>query len=163
MVDGSGGREDHPVVERQDFGSRRVGWRRRLTVAEAFQGVAETQVVGASDEVDDVAAGVAAEAVEAAGLRIDGEAWVLVLMEGAVADEVRAALPQRDAVRGDDIRDRVPLLDAVDVVDHSSSLNRVGGGSKRTMAGCGLTGVQGKAANTQTPHACQLRLLGEVR
>jgi hypothetical protein len=27
-------------------------------------------------------------------------------------------------VRGDDIRNRVPLLDTVDVVDHGSSLNR---------------------------------------
>jgi hypothetical protein len=37
------------------------------------------------------------------------------------ASEVRAALPKRDAVRGDDIRDRITLFDTVDVVGHSSS------------------------------------------
>jgi hypothetical protein len=39
-----------------------------------------------------VAAGVAAEAVEAAGLRVDSEAWMLVLMERTATHEVRAAL-----------------------------------------------------------------------
>ena len=46
------------------------------------QGGAGAQVVGAADEADDVAAGAAAEAVEAAGLRIDGEAGVLGLRDG---------------------------------------------------------------------------------
>jgi hypothetical protein len=33
---------------------------------------------------------------------------------------VRAAFAQRDAMRGDDIRDWVPLLDAVEIVDHGA-------------------------------------------
>ncbi len=53
------------------------------------KGVAEVQVVGAPHEVDDVSAGVATEAVETPRLRVDAQAWMLVVMERAEADEMR--------------------------------------------------------------------------
>ena len=46
-------------------------------------------------------------------------------LKGPIRGRIHQKLTQRDTVRGDDICDRVPLFDAVDVVDHGSSLNRV--------------------------------------
>src|SRR5690606_579624 len=58
----------------------------------------------------------AAEAVEAARFRVDDEARVRVVVEGAAAAEVGAAATQGDAVTLHDRLDRVLLLDLLDVV-----------------------------------------------
>ena len=96
VVDAAGRRQDHPVVQGSasgGLGRAGVGPRRRTAVAQALQRLAEAEPLGPAHEVDDVAAGLAAEAEEAGGLGVDDQARVLVLVEGAAAHQVRPAGP----------------------------------------------------------------------
>ena len=86
-----------------------------LPAVEFRYGAEEVEVAGALDEVDDVAAGAAPEAVEPVGHPVHRQRGCRVLVEGAAADEPVPARVQLDAGRGDDVGQRVPGSDGVDV------------------------------------------------
>ena len=91
---------------------------RRLPLAQSCERLAEADAVCAPDEVDHIAAGAAAEAVEAPRLWVDDEARAAVFVERAAAAQAPAAGTQLDAVCRDHLRDGMGTLHALGVVRH---------------------------------------------
>ena len=84
-------------------------------IREPFDRAGEVEPLRVPDELDHVAALVAAEAVVEAEARVDREAWRALLVERAAADEAGALLAQRRALLDD--RDEVGRsLDRLDRV-----------------------------------------------
>src|SRR5205807_2823014 len=95
-------------------------------LGQLLPGFPERERPGAHDEVEDVPAGMTAEAVEEAALRIDGERRGLLRVERAEALVVAAGPAQGD-VRGYDIQNIDPAPDLVGDLPrstHSTSIVR---------------------------------------
>ena len=109
-------------------------------VGEALDRLGEGQVVDLHDEGDDVAADLAAEAVEGAHARADREGRRLLVVEGAEALEVAAAgRPERDHL-ADHVGDVGPLLDEHDVLVPDPACHGTGVYVRAERSGGGAVG-----------------------
>src|SRR5690606_6007089 len=102
VVELAGRRQREPVIEREP--RRTARWRRRFVpggraavrwhVPQALQRLAKAHSLGPPDEVDHVAAGAAAEAVEGLRLGVEVEAGGAVLVERAASHQPLPLPPQ---------------------------------------------------------------------
>jgi len=89
------------------------GW--RVTI-ELLHRLFKSDAFFLADEADNVAAGIAAEAVVKVGLGIDGKGWGLLLVEGTEADVVGAFLLELHTVSLDDRPEVMGVFDRLDLL-----------------------------------------------
>ena len=93
---------------------RRDSWSRRPAV-QVLDRTKEIEAVKPLDEVDDVALGSAAEAVESVGYTADGQGGSAVLVEGTAPDETASLSTEFNSAVRNDLFDRVGASRRVEV------------------------------------------------